>query len=240
MNLGEIRQKFVDLSGREDLQNDDGSDNGANFFINSGQRFLDRLDIVPKTIGKVYKTLSAGDWYATFTECRAVKEVYTMTDEARKKLTKKALGWILLEYPKPIADLDQGAPIYYGPAILREVPQNLTNITISKFVGETVQVDSTSHLTYNGIIWMPPCEESMILEIQGLFYSEALSADADLSHWASNYPDILVWAALRSLEISYRNTEGARDWKTAILEEVSTLGMDVVEEDIADVDQIEG
>ena len=236
MNLGEVRQKFVDLSGREDLQNDDDSDNGANFFIASGQRFLDRLDTVPKSIGKVFVTLTAGDWYATFQECRAVKKVYAMTSETRYELEKKALGWILLSYPEPIANIDQGTPTYYGPAILREVPQNLTNITISKFVGETVQVDTTSHLTYNGIIWMPPCEESMILEIQGLFYSEVLSADADQSHWSSNYPDILIWAALRSLEISYRNTEGAKDWKAAILEEVSTLGMDLVEEEIADVD----
>lgn len=240
MNLGEIRQKFVDLSGREDLQNDDDSDNGANFFINSGQRFLDRLDTVPKAVGKVYKTLSAGDWYATFQECRAVKKVYAMNDETRYALDKKALGWILLGYPKPIADIDRGTPTYYGPAILREIPQDLTDITVSKFIDETVQIDTTSHLTYNGIIWMPPCEEAMILEIQGLFYSEALSLDADQSHWSSNCPDILVWAALRSLEISYRNTEGAKDWRNAILEEVSTLGMDMVEEDITDVDQMQG
>lgn len=43
MNLKEIRAAFVKLSGRLDLTNQYGYDNGANFFINSGIRLLNRL-----------------------------------------------------------------------------------------------------------------------------------------------------------------------------------------------------
>ena len=49
MNLGEIRAAFVKRSGRFDLvvagatPSEEGADSGADFYINSGQRFLDRL-----------------------------------------------------------------------------------------------------------------------------------------------------------------------------------------------------
>jgi len=43
MNLREIRQNFVKLSGRLDLVNEYGYDSGADFFINSGIRLLNSL-----------------------------------------------------------------------------------------------------------------------------------------------------------------------------------------------------
>jgi hypothetical protein len=42
MNLGEVRTKFIKISGRDDLVNADLTDNGANFYINAGQQFLDK------------------------------------------------------------------------------------------------------------------------------------------------------------------------------------------------------
>ena len=41
MNLLEIRTKFRSISGRYDLVNSDYSDNGANFFIEEGRKWLD-------------------------------------------------------------------------------------------------------------------------------------------------------------------------------------------------------
>jgi len=43
MNLKEIRQEFAEKSGQLDLVNEDGSDNGANFYLNAGQQYLDKL-----------------------------------------------------------------------------------------------------------------------------------------------------------------------------------------------------
>lgn len=43
MDLSEVRAKFIQLSGRDDLVNADTTDNGANYFINAGQKFLDRM-----------------------------------------------------------------------------------------------------------------------------------------------------------------------------------------------------
>jgi hypothetical protein len=241
MNLKEIRTKFVELSGRFDLVVDttDYVDNGANFFIQSGQRWLDRLENVSKSVGKVYKRIESGDWYAIFNDCRAVKKIYVADDESRWELVKKDLGWLMLEYEDAIDDIDEGNPQYYAPAILREVPQSLGAITMSKFVDENIQVQA-SHMLYNGIIFMPPADDTFIIEIQGLFYSEKLKVDSDINHWSINDPLILVFAALHELEESYRNTEGAKDWEAAVRSKVVGIGMDQVEEDIADVDHMEG
>ena len=159
MNLGELHDEFEFLSGRTDL-----SDARKSFFINSGQRYLDRLDTIPHSIGKVFRTINIGDWYITFQECRAIEKVYMASATDRWELDKKALDWLLLEYPEPIASIDTGSPSCYATPILRSVPQDLTSITLSKFVGEVVQVDH-EHFGYSGIIWMPPAEELSLIHI---------------------------------------------------------------------------
>jgi len=241
MNLLEIRTKFIELSGRVDLvvNTTDYVDSGANFFINAGSRYLDRLENVAKSPGKIYKRIEDGGWYATFNECRAVKKVYVTGDEGRREIDKKELGWLMLEYPGVVSDLTTGIPRYYAPAILRSIPQSLGAVTMSQFVGEIVQTE-IGHATYNGIIWMPPSDEAKIVEIQGLFYSEKLEVDKDVNFWTINDPLVCVFAALRALEVSYRNTEGVKDWERAIKSEVVGLGMDDVEETVANITSIEG
>ncbi len=49
MNLFDVREQFIKQSGRRDLTDEYGFDNGADYFINSGLRMLDRMvtDEVP-------------------------------------------------------------------------------------------------------------------------------------------------------------------------------------------------
>jgi len=59
MNLLEIRTEFIKQSGRYDLVTDATSwaDNGANFYINSGQDYLDVKGVkVPESEGRLFKT----------------------------------------------------------------------------------------------------------------------------------------------------------------------------------------
>ena len=233
MELSELHDEFEFLSGRTDL-----SDTRKSFFINSGQRYLDRLDTIKHSLGKIMRTVNIGDWYLTFQECRVIKEVYVSSATERWNLTKKELGWLMLKYPEPIADIDTGDPLYYATPILRSVPQDLTSITLSKFVGEVVQVDH-EHFGYSGIIWMPPASETLVVEIQGLFYTEELTNDGDQSSWSVSYPDLLIMAALRAIEIFYRNTEGVKDWTGAIASEIVTLGMDFVDEESTGITEME-
>ena len=61
MNLIQIREKFRDLSGRYDLVDDDATGT-ADFLINSGSKFLDRLAEVQKTTATYYKLLDPHGW----------------------------------------------------------------------------------------------------------------------------------------------------------------------------------
>lgn len=247
MDLSEIRQAFVKRSGRYDLvvagasPPESGADNGANFYINSGQRYLDRLDNLPKSYGRVFKHPSAGYYYVLFQDCRAIKEVWAGNSESRGQLEKKNMADMRTGYPKPPGEYTNGAPLYYSPAFLRAVPET-DRMPIDNFEGiiDYADVMFDAHYMYNGVIFMPPTDGTYTIEVWGLFYSPTLSADTDKSFWSEAHPSILLMAAMRELEIVYRNTEGVRDWERAIMTEISNLGRDAAEEESAEVSQIKG
>jgi hypothetical protein len=87
---------------------------------------------------------------------------------------------------------------------------------------------------------MPPSDQIYTIEVLGKFFSYPLTADADINFWSAQYESTLVWAALRQLDISYRNFEGAKSYEDAIL--ADTLGIDknLVDEEISGINQIEG
>ena len=112
MNLLQIRQKFRDLSGRFDLVNEDGSDNGADFFINEGRKYLDRLEETQKSWGSVYKRLPLNHIGVAIPLCRAIKTVWATTSTARWRLDKKPLDYIMTNF-LPESVQEPGTPLYY-------------------------------------------------------------------------------------------------------------------------------
>lgn len=240
MNLGEVRAAFKTRSGRYDLVAADGSDNGADFYINAGQKLLDRLSDVRKGYAKHYDTIESGDWYLIFQHCRAVQTVFMSDDDARWELGKLDEEDIMVNYlTEKISELDTGAPDYFAPALLRESTDG-ADVVISK-IGDTEYSEAgITHFEYNGIIWTPPSDGDYTVEVRGLFYSPELSADADESYWSVAEPMALLMAALQRLEVSYRNTEGANDWLNAIKLELDGISKDAVEEESALINQMEG
>lgn len=247
MDLGEIRAAFVKRSGRYDLviagatPPEEGADSGADFYINSGQRFLDRLHNVHKSVGRVFKSVAAGRNYILFEDCRAIKEAWCMNSESRTQLDKHDMADIRLAYAKPVSLLDNGVPLYYAPAVLRTIPES-DRMIIDEFEGiiDYADVAFGMHYNYNGIIFMPPADGDYVIEVWGLFYSPELSAEDDKSFWSVVHPSVLLMAAMRELEVVYRNTEGVKDWENAINSELVPISKDIVEEDIADADQMKG
>lgn len=242
MNLLEVRNKFVSLSGRNDLIVPSTLvDNGANFYINAGQRFLDRKYRFPKDVGIYPFVLPVGGWYVLVPYCRAIKEVWTTNVDERIQLEKKTLQDFLLTYNEPVLSEETGSTIHYTPAILRGIPEadRATAKSLSTIVGfQTTLVGD--HYGYNGVLLGPPTDEQVLVEVYGLFYSPELINDTDQSFWTSQHPEVLLYAALYELEISYRNTQGANDWLGAIESHSSGIDMDTVEEDISESDQMEG
>jgi len=239
MNLLEIRQKFREISGRFDLVNGDGSDNGANFYINEGRKYLDRLDETQKSWASHFVFMEESLFSVQFPYCRAIKEVWAGSTTARWQLEKKSLQDITTGYLSGMpSDRESGVPLYFSPIITRYVPENLPASSFEAFIG-FVDIPAGNVPTYNGIIVNVPTDERLVIEIRGLFYSHELTLDTDSNYWSVVHPLLLIMATMRQIEIVNRNTQGVNDWTTSITDEMKQLGMDLVEELIAEVTQIE-
>lgn len=231
MDLADVREQFVKLSGRYDLSSADfQTDSGADFFIQSGQRFLDRRFYTRKTIGRLFDEVAADSWYLEFQGCRAIKEVWINDDEERWQLTRYDYQTIRNNYDGLISATDTGAPKFYTPIWIR------TTLATEKddqgsFFNHVKTADDGS---YNAILFMPPTDGGYVIEVIGYFDSDALSVNADTSFWSVMAPETLLKAALYQLEVFYRNTEGAKDWMNAIMEDGMDIEKDAVEEESSD------
>lgn len=242
MSLLEVRTQLVKITGRYDLVVDavDYANNGADFYINAGQLWLDRLETIRKSYSRKFETVTSGQWYKVFQLCRSIKEVWISNSDGEKwKLTKRDFDVLRAAYAEDPANLDNGDPLYYSPIFIRTVPETASEVTIDYF-GSTEYTESVDHFEYNGIVFLPPADGTYTLEIHGLFYNPKLSEDEDENYWTEVNPLVLVMAAARSIEVAYRNTEGVKDWEGAINSELFGLGKDLVEEQSAEADQMEG
>ncbi|MCK4330883.1 hypothetical protein KAX02_13720 [candidate division WOR-3 bacterium] len=237
MTLVEVREQFVRHSGRYDLVIDDTGwvDNGADFFIQAGQNFLDRLRDTPKSNNTIFKELTSGSWYLTFSGCRAIREVWINNSEGRSELEKKDLPWLYQEFSATISTTDQGTPLYYCPARLRS-----TDMTDQMSLGTFFNYVLADSDDLRGILILGPPDESIVVEVQGLFYSDALTADGSESYWTINWPETLVKAALYQNDVFCKNPSGAEGWMRAINDDLLGLDKDVVAEVVSNISQIEG
>uniref|UniRef100_A0A6M3IFH6 Uncharacterized protein n=1 Tax=viral metagenome TaxID=1070528 RepID=A0A6M3IFH6_9ZZZZ len=234
MNLLGIRQQFIKLSGRYDLAtttvSEFDTDNGANFFINAGQRFLDRRFYHAKTIGRYFKQVAASSWYLTFQHCRSILTVWCNDDEDRWQLTKYDYDTIRNNYDGLVSGTDTGSPSFYCPVWIRSPLATDKDVRGAFF--NYVKTDDDG--TYNGILFVPPTDAVYIIEIIGHFYFSDLSSNTETNYWTNVAPEALIKAALYQLETFYRNSEGARDWLNAITLDVQPLEFDAVEQESND------
>jgi len=250
MNLLEFRQLFRTLTGRYDLVNEDGSDNGANFFINAGQKYLDRAADIPQSIGRVFKDVVAGQFLVMFQSSRSILEVWCTGpnddgDIVRLPLRKYPMNELrgvdprTLEqyYTNMFSDMDQDRPTYYSPAMLR-LQVDSTGGTGG--IGGFMDVLAEGHQSYNGIVFLPPADDEYVIEVVGNFYSLEMSSDTDHTYWTDVQPNILIHATMREVEIMHRNREGVADWTSAVQEGVVGIDMDGVAESSVDATEMEG
>jgi hypothetical protein len=231
MNKLELRTQFAKLSGRYDLVTAAYADNGADFFIQAGQRFLDRLIQTPKSTARTFVLLEQSKTTVVFKNCRAIKRVRVADTDARTELEKKDLTWMREQYPGLLGSISQGIPLYYCPAVLRMNPETkLAPLgSTALYLGYGYDVMVGDHSEYNGVLMMPPADKDYMVEVEGLFYTPYLGAEDDENYWSINHPNILIMAAIREIEVFNRNSEGMRDWMTSIMEEFKGLESDLVE-----------
>jgi hypothetical protein len=217
------------------------ADNGADFYINSGIKYLDRLDTVKKSTARSFPQITSGDWYVLVQNCRAIKEVWASdVSGIRWKLEKKDFNILRTAYNELPTQLDGGSPLYYSPVhTLRKDTETDSQVTIDYFYNTEI-TEAVDHFTYNALVFMPPADATYRLEVVGLFDTPELVNDADENYWSVVHPIVLVMAAARSLEAMYRNTQGVNDWTAAIKAELFGISLDLIEEEVFEVTQMEG
>lgn len=228
MNLLEIRKNLVEKSGRYDLADEDWNDTGADFYINAGSRFLDRVsDFLPMSKVRRVVNVDKGEFTAYIGDCRYVEDVYAYVSKFRiLPLKKISYDQIFMRFPyAEIGDIPENYPSLFCPGTFQSDSNSL-------FVG--------SDNDYDTLIILPPVQEDVKIIVHGVFYSPKLLNSHDRNFWSQNYPNILVMAAMRELEVFHRNTQGLNDWEMAITREVQQLQMDRVSEEIHGINQMEG
>jgi len=218
MPLSNVRKQFSVYSGRYDLVVDRVSyaDKGADFYIQSGQQYLDRTFDIFKAESRFYSDLPINSWYVLTPDCRVVEDVYLNNSVgARVRLHRISLA--------AYKSGNMCCPSY-----------TVSNLRVTPAISGTVNVDfgiitPGEEANNTGILLAPPTTQIVTCEIYGKFYQPKLTIDTDVNIWSELYTAALVMAACRELEISYRNTVGVKDWEEAI-----TLELHGVELDYAD------
>lgn len=239
MDLVSARTKFVELSGRYDLANADWTDNGADYYLKAGMKFLDRRAEFDKDVGKLFAQMAVGEYFKAYDSYRTQELVWFATAAGRYQLEYLSPGEMQVKYgTKPYADVTNGTPKYFTFAILRTLPDGTALDIIGNYGSEHL-VDGT-HLSQAGILIMAPTDTAGMLEIWGKFETPFPSAEDGTNYWLDHFDYLAVNAALYQLEVSYRNTQGQKDWLAAIDLELEGLGKDVVEDDANRAPEMEG
>ena len=235
MDLTDLRADFTRISGRSEL-----TVAQVDRYINRGQNYLDLLTEFKHARARDFQVVAANAMSVTFTsKCRVIQEVWVMDDVGRWELQKYDMNTFRREFSTMPSLLDAGMPTQYTPAILRTNPDPITIADFTQYLGFLdVNVTGTSH-AYNGVIFRPPTDKQYVIEVFGKFYTPDLTAADPDSWWSFTAYTAILHAALRELEVDYRNTEGANDWKTSIVDITTMLSMDDAEEDAIGINAFE-
>lgn len=248
MNLLEIRTQFAKISGRYDLVDpSDFADNGADFYIQQGQRSLERRLNIQHSVAKFYDDLTVGTYKVSVANCRAIQEVWILGSDARTELEKldgyKLRGihqkFVSNMYSTPLSTMTQGRPTHYYLTNLRRTPETEAGAGDSATLSSYLDTSYPFNSTQSGLIIFPRCDAAYGIEIKGLFYSPVLTTDNGSNLWSTNYPTLLIWAALRELEIMFRGSKTASSWESLIEGELIGIEKDAIEQEIATINTLE-
>lgn len=240
MNLLAIRKLFLNLSGRYDLVNPDGSDNGATFFINEASKWLDRTIEVSKSTASYMAILSPGTWAVRVPFVRAIKEVWVTTASGKVQLEKKRMEDLLAWFYRMVpGEWSNGVPRFYSPTISRYIPENVSPATLTTFA-QYIGVMTNIDYDYDAFIISRPVAENTLFEVFGLFYSRLLEADEDENYWSRNSPMLLVQTTIRQTCLTNGNKPLLDSIDRGIDGDLTRLDKDIVEQEISEIDQMEG
>lgn len=225
--ISQMRDWLKQKSGRYDLTTAQLDE-----YINLGQRYLDRVTQFQKAPTRFQSALAIGDIYATFpAAARVVQEVWVSDGDTKFRLDKATEAQLRELYPNPPSEISTGQPSIY-------CADPLTYYNASGDFQFYAGAYDTS-FSLNGVLIMPPPNKAMSLEVRGRFYSPDVG-DSQSSWWLTTQSDLMLRAAMRQIEVDYRNTAGRKDWEAAIAGDLASIEFDDAEEASMDIDRMEG
>lgn len=243
MDLSDVRQWLVDTTGRYNLQNGDGSDNGANKYIVAGSMMLDMMMFEQKSLAWDISSIAEGVYKKDLKLCRAVEEVWVSDTDGRTKLERKDLSYMREFYADLEANIDEGRPAYWAPIPSQMAPSIVGSLEAafsSMYDYGMINFTDATQSIYDCIYLMPPADGTYTLNVLGMFFQKQMSADADINLWSVKYPHLLVRAATYMIELDYRNKAGQDAELAEINRNIILLDNDMVEREIAGINEMEG
>jgi len=248
MTLLELRTQFIKQNGRFDLVVDttDYEDDGADYYINAGVRYLDNHAMNPKSYAWYKYDFVVNDHRILVPGLLSAKEVWMVNSaDDRRQLTKQSLGYMKDYYSDySIAVSNSGTPTDWCMAVARLAPEQSDRTSLNyedHFTygwEDIIFTDDGPHYSYRLVWWMPKADTAGTVEILGRFKANTLSVDGDINFWTSEYPEVLIEAANLALEATYRNTAGMQDRENYINQLLLGIDHTLVEEEISGVNQM--
>lgn len=230
MSLLVVRNMLVEATGRRDLIST-GIALGADLYINEAQRTLDRMLMGSKAGARYFIDLDASQVLVPLYNCRAIGKVFIGSAAERTELTRYDQHELRALYPTPYSGQATGIPTMFAPIWVRPYPIEVFAASMNQ---EWMLEDIIDHGSenFNALLLLPPPDvDTYTLEVWGLFYSDTLVNDTDVSYWTEEHPLLLVKTAMMHLEATYRNFEGYNDMKQAMADDMLEIQKDVVEEE---------
>ena len=205
MTLAEILSQFRSLSGRYDLCSADGVDAkaagtnpGALFFVNAGQRWLESKIDLRQSRRVFTQALTAGTY--SYDLSVYVEKIHgiRIADEdgvfSELPLARYDYDTFLFNYPDLATTTDSGIPVAYAeyPVNREGSSYGLTRL----YVGPIPDATYTLHIDAD----------------VGLGELGTVTSNV----WTLLYPDVLILAALFALELFMRNVEGANGYEQSL------------------------
>lgn len=231
MDCSALRVAFVQRSGRNDLvktvDGDPYVDNGANDYLNRGQRLLDSLVTLRHHKRCLVKVMSPGDWSVVCRNVRRVDCIRFSDGEFRYPVSLEQYSDFVFNTSIP-AQSSPGIPIVATLVSARLAPEQASDVA-GDFAGasdwEDLLFGDDAHV-YDRVVWSPPLDRELTVRIDGLWWTEDLSADDSLTWWSVNEPHLVVSAAMAELESDYRNSEGYQDILRSMQSRIEALDWD--------------
>lgn len=216
MNLRDIREEFIKKSGRYDLADEEWEDAGANFFIQAGQRLLDRQgDFGTGQVAEWQSLIKQGSAEFIVPNCWSITSIYSRSISAN--VWQKLSYTYSFDTPSCLLSNEQlytYLPIRSFPKLSNASASDINLPASSLAISAAYEVENMQSMR---IKLLPALKQDKIIRVVGNFFSEPLLSDTSSNYWSNRWPETLLKAAMYELEVFYRNTEGAKDWLDAVM-----------------------